>query len=154
MAENMIKTSVHFSIEFNLYLHCLGFVTIDPSEFSLSSLPLHISLSSIVTRYNQSVTGCGSQQKHVVVTQRKLMQTAWSSYSNWIWLRWEKFTWNCVWCSTKTTFNVYVSRRSHVQFEDEDAFLSSNNYSVFVENHNLWRFDCTQWLYPLAGVPG
>ena len=21
----------------------------------------------------------------------------------------------------------------------------SNNYTVFVENHNLWRFDCTQW---------
>jgi len=25
------------------------------------------------TGYNQSVTGCGSQLKHVVVTQRKLM---------------------------------------------------------------------------------
>ena len=31
----------------------------------------------------------------------------------------------CVWCLTKTT---------------------SNNYNVFIENHNLWRFDCTQWL--------
>jgi len=25
------------------------------------------------TGYNQSVTGCGSQRRHVVVTQRKLM---------------------------------------------------------------------------------
>ena len=24
-------------------------------------------------------------------------------------------------------------------------FSLSNNYTVFVENHNLWRFDCTQW---------
>jgi len=23
----------------------------------------------------------------------------------------------------------------------------SKNYTVFVENHNLWRFICTQWLY-------
>jgi len=25
-------------------------------------------------------------------------------------------------------------------------FSLSNNYTVFVENHSLWRFDCTQWL--------
>jgi len=42
--------------------------------------------------YNQSVTGCGSQRRHVVVTQRKLMLTAWSSSSNWIWLRWAPHT--------------------------------------------------------------
>jgi len=30
---------------------------------------------NITTGYNQSVTGCGSQRKHVVVTQRKLMLT-------------------------------------------------------------------------------
>jgi len=24
-------------------------------------------------------------------------------------------------------------------------FSLSNNYTVFVENHNSWRFDCTQW---------
>ena len=28
---------------------------------------------TIITGYNQSVTGCGSQRKHVVVTQRKLI---------------------------------------------------------------------------------
>ena len=28
---------------------------------------------SILTGYNQSVTGCGSQRRHVVLTQRKLM---------------------------------------------------------------------------------
>ena len=54
----------------------------------------------------------------------------------------------CVWCS-KTTFNVYVSQRSRIQFEDEDhavyiSFLLSNNYGVFFENQNLLRFDCTQ----------
>ena len=40
--------------------------------------------------------------------------------SNWIWLRWETNTLKYVWCSTKTTFNVYVSQRSQIQFEDED----------------------------------
>ena len=40
--------------------------------------------------------------------------------SNWIWLRWETNTLKCVWCSTKTPFNVYVSQRSQIQFEDED----------------------------------
>jgi len=33
------------------------------------------SVSGSVTGYNQSVTVCGSQRRHVVVTQRKLMQT-------------------------------------------------------------------------------
>jgi len=67
---------------------------------------------SFITGYNQSVTGCGSQRRHVVVTQRKLISTAWSSSSNWIWLLWE-------------TYTLKV---------------------VFVENHNMWRFDCTQCL--------
>jgi len=34
--------------------------------------------------------------------------------------RWETYTLKCVWCSTKTTFNVYVSKRSQIQFEDKD----------------------------------
>jgi len=50
-------------------------------------------VSSILTGYNQSVTGCGSQETNTL---------------------------KCVWCSTKTTFNVYVSQRSQIQFEDED----------------------------------
>jgi len=33
---------------------------------------VHVYLYSI-TGYNQSVTGCGSQRRHVVVTQRKLI---------------------------------------------------------------------------------
>jgi len=54
------------------------------------------------------------------------------------------------WGETKTTFiNVYVSQQSQIQFEDEDhcclhEFSLSNNYTVFIENHNLWHFDCTQ----------
>jgi len=31
-----------------------------------------------------------------------------------------QYTLKCVWCSTKTTFNVYVSQRSQIQFEDEN----------------------------------
>jgi len=30
------------------------------------------------------------------------------------------YTLKCVWCSTKTTFNVYVSQQSQIQFEDKD----------------------------------
>jgi len=29
--------------------------------------------TTVTTGYNQSVTGCGSQRRHVVVTQRKLI---------------------------------------------------------------------------------
>jgi len=32
-------------------------------------------------------------------------------------------------------------------------FSFSNNYTVFVENHNPWRFDCTQWLCVTELVP-
>ena len=53
-----------------------------------------------------------------------------------------------------TTFNVYVSQRSQIQYEEEDhavyKFSLSNNYTVFVENHNLWCFDCTQWYLELG----
>jgi len=67
------------------------------------------------TGYNQSVTDCGSQRRHVVVTQQKLIEIASSSSSNWIWLPWETYIQVCVWCSTKTTFNVYVSQRSQIK---------------------------------------
>jgi len=39
----------------------------------LLDIPSSASVFKIVTTgYNQSVTGCGSQRRHVVVTQRKL----------------------------------------------------------------------------------
>ena len=70
--------------------------------------------------YNQNVTSCGSQTKtcscystktHInsVILILKLNLTFWETY-----------TLKCVWCSTKTTFNVYVSQRSQIQFEDKD----------------------------------
>ena len=66
---------------------------------------------SNLTGYNQSVTGCGSQRRHVVVTQRKLhissviliLKLNLTSLRN-VYIK------MCVWCSTKTTFNVYVSQ--------------------------------------------
>jgi len=56
----------------------------------------------------------------VVATQRKLMWTAWSSTSNWIWLRWETYTLKVVFVEHHTHFYVYVSQRSQIQFEDQD----------------------------------
>ena len=39
-------------------------------------------------------------------------------------------------------YNKYVPQRSQIQFEDEEhAVYMSNKYTVFVENHNLGRFD-------------
>jgi len=43
--------------------------------------------------------------------------------------------------------NVHVSQRSQIQFGESyclHEFSLSNNYTVFVENHKLWRFDCSQ----------
>jgi len=57
---------------------------------------------------------------HVVVTERKLMLTAWSSSSKLIWLRWETYTLKVVFVEQHTHFYVYVSKRSQIQFEDED----------------------------------
>jgi len=51
-----------------------------------------------------SITGCDSQWSHVVVTQRKLMLTAWSSSWNWIWLQWETYTFKVVFVEHHTPF--------------------------------------------------
>jgi len=40
---------------------------------SPACIPYLQSFKARHTGYNQSVTGCGSQRKHVVVTQRKLI---------------------------------------------------------------------------------
>jgi len=56
-----------------------------------------------------------------------------------IWLRWETNTLKCRWCSTKSnSIWEWGSCSLH-------EFSLSNNYTVFVENHSLWRFDSTQW---------
>jgi len=72
---------------------------------------------------------------------------------NWIWLRWETNTIKCVWCSTKTTFNVYVSQRSQIQFEDKDHAV----YMSFrLETTTCLRWEpqpVTLWLYPVLSVP-
>jgi len=39
----------------------------------ITSLMIKTDLQIQITGYNQSVTGCGSQRRHVVITQRKLM---------------------------------------------------------------------------------
>ena len=68
-----------------------------------------------LTGYNQSVTGCGSQRRHVVVTQRNQRDLNPQIEFDFV----EKhITLKNVWCSTKTTFNVNVSQRSQIQFED------------------------------------
>ena len=44
-----------------------------PPAGKLSDISTEIPGPTILTGYNQSVTGCGSQQSYVVVIQRKLM---------------------------------------------------------------------------------
>jgi len=61
----------------------------------------YTSTHEVSCHWVQSVTGCGSQRRHVVVTTYALKG---------------------VWCSMKTTLivHVYVSHQSQIQFEDED----------------------------------
>ena len=58
-----------------------GVLKMDIVRVRLFSIKLRCKLPAVITSldsttgYNQSVTGCVSQRKHVVVTQRKLMLT-------------------------------------------------------------------------------
>ena len=72
--------------------------------------------------------------------------------SNWIWLRWETNTLKCVWCSTKTTctFNVYVSRRSQIQFEDEDHAVYMSFRLVTNTLSSLRTTTCDALIVPSA----
>jgi len=56
--------------------------------YRMWQIPLHYFPTGI-TGYNQRVTGCGSQRRQCSCYSTK---TAWSSSSNWIWLRWETYT--------------------------------------------------------------
>jgi len=81
----------------------------------------------------------------VVVTQWKLMQTTWSSSSNWIWLRWETYTLKVVFVEHYTHFNVYVSQRGQIQFE---AVYMSFRWVTITCLH--WEPQpVTLWLYPM-----
>ena len=66
-----------------------------------------------------------------------------------MWLWWETSTLNCVWCSTKTTFNVYVSHQSHIQFEDEDHAVYMRFCWVTTTCFRWEPKVVTLWLYPV-----
>jgi len=67
---------------------------------------------------------------------------------NWIWLRWETNALKCVWCSTKTTFNVYVSQRSQIQFEDEDHAVYTSFRLVTTTLSSLRTTACDALIVP------
>jgi len=85
----------------------------------------------------------------VVVTQWKLMRTAWSSSSNWIWLRWETYTLKVVFVEHHTHFNVYVSQRSQIQFEVEDHAVYISFRWVTTTCLRWEPQPVTLWLYPV-----
>jgi len=68
--------------------------------------------------------------------------------SNWIWPRWETYTWKCVWCSTKTTYNVYVSQRSQIIFEDEDHAVNISFRWVTTTLFSLRTTSCDALFVP------
>jgi len=90
--------------------------------------------SHLITGYNQSITGCGSQQRHCKL--------------NLIWLRWETYTLKSVWCSTKTTVNVYVSQRSQIQFEDKDHAVYMSFHWVTTTLSSLRTTTCDALIVP------
>jgi len=58
-------------------------VMVEPTQhepLQLAALPTALMAGGEITGYNQSVTGCGSQRRHVDVTQWKLMLTVWSLF--------------------------------------------------------------------------
>jgi len=108
----------------------------------------HILLHKI-TGYKQRVTGCGSQRRQCscysmktyvnsVILILKLNLTSMRNKYIKIGLRWVPHTFWCICFSSKS--NSIWGWRSNCLHK----FSLSINY-IFVENHNLWRFDCTQW---------
>ena len=121
---------------------CPNLIAMPGLHFQSSFLrSLKCNAFKIYTGYNQSITGCGSQ--------RKLMLTAWSTFSNWIWLCWETHTLKVVFVEHHTHFNVYVSQRSQIQFEDENHAI----YMSFRWVTTTWLHwepqPVTLWLYPV-----
>ena len=58
----------------------------------------------------------------------------------------------CVWCSTKTTFNVYVSQQSQIQFEDEDLAVYMSFHWVTTTLSSLRTTTCDALVAP-SGDP-
>jgi len=67
-----------------------------------------------------------THKSHYSHVENRIMKDARSvSLSPYIWsqiygMLYIRYTLKCVWCSTKTSFNVYVSQRSQIQLEDVD----------------------------------
>jgi len=53
-----------------------------------------------------------------------------------------------VWCSTKTTFNVYVSQGSQLQFEDEDHAVNMSFRWVTTSLSSLRTTTCDALIVP------
>jgi len=53
-----------------------------------------------------------------------------------------------MWCSTKTTFNVYVSQRSQIKFEDEDYAVNISFRWVTTSLFSLRTTACDDLFVP------
>ena len=56
-----------------------------------------------------------------------------------------------MWCSTKTTFDVYVSQRSQIQFEDEDHAVYTSFRLVTTTLSSLRTTACDALIVPSGG---
>jgi len=68
----------------------------------------------------QGVTGCGSQRRQCSSYSTKTHVNSMIHILKKNWLCWETYTFKVVFVEHLTHFNVYVSQRSQIQFEDED----------------------------------
>jgi len=111
------------------------------------------------THYHTQVVSLGTiktsqvvvlNKDSVVVTQRKLMKTACTSPSNWIWLRCETYTLKVVFVEHHIHFNVYVSQQSQIHFEDKDHAIYMSFRWVTTTCLRWEPQPVTLWLYPVG----
>ena len=108
---------------------------------------------SVPTGYNQSVTGCGSQRRQCSCYSTKfnvnsmilILKLNMISMRNIF--RWETYTLKVVFVEHHTQFNVDVSHRSQIQFEDEDHTLYISIRWVTTTCFRWEPQPVTLWLY-------
>ena len=100
-----------------------------------------------VTRYKQRVTGCGSQQK-----QCSCYSTESNVNSMILILKFYLTSLRNIYIKSGHRLAPHIFLcTSVIMFLNEVKFNLRMRITlfiwVFVKNHNLWRFDCTQWVW-------
>jgi len=148
----LIEIKIHFRnlMMCTCAIHCscpvfYALQSFAPLNIDKQWLSLYRNNVCVVTGYNQSVTGCGSQQK-----QCSCYSTKTNVHSNLIRLRWETYTLKVVFIEHHTQICVYVSQWSQIQFEDEDCTIYMSFCWVTTTCLRREPQPVTLWLYPVV----